>query len=350
MLQKRFSENYIMGKVIIMDLNVEKKLWCGAEVVSMQAGGYEAMILPSIGGNLLKLIDITKNIDILRNIEDLDTFEARPGTYGIPVLFPPNRIDRGKFSVEGKGYQFPINEPDKNNSLHGFLEDRPWVVTKMETKDNKAIVELTFDADENTDFYKYYPHHFVCINTYELSEQGMKQTMEVVNKSATRMPFAIGYHTAFNLEFNDKCKREDSLIRFSVKERIELTDRLLPTEKYLELDENEAKFRTDGQYPLYTAMDNHYNVQSIDKDGEDFHGLLIENREQNIRVVYEVGSEYKHWMIWNNEGLGNFVCVEPQTWMINSPNLSLPKEKTGYIILDPEQVWKEETKIFTEFI
>ena len=38
------------------------------------------------------------------------------------VLYPfVNRLDGGRYTYRGQSYQFAVNEPARNNSLHGLL-------------------------------------------------------------------------------------------------------------------------------------------------------------------------------------------------------------------------------------
>src|SRR6185436_18543598 len=44
-------------------------------------------------------------------------------------LFPfPNRLKDGKYSFEGKDYQFPINNASTGNAIHGYGKSRPMTV------------------------------------------------------------------------------------------------------------------------------------------------------------------------------------------------------------------------------
>src|SRR5690606_36179306 len=80
--------------------------------VWLQWGSYEAAVIPAVGANLIAFRDLEKKLTILREPagEEMDDFRAKPGVYGIPVLFPPNRYEDGKFSFNGVDYQLPVNE------------------------------------------------------------------------------------------------------------------------------------------------------------------------------------------------------------------------------------------------
>ena len=68
---------------------------------SVKAGGYEANILPEIGGNLISLKK--GDAELLHQYDTLESIAQKPTWYGLPVLFPPNRIEDGVFlpSMDG---------------------------------------------------------------------------------------------------------------------------------------------------------------------------------------------------------------------------------------------------------
>ena len=83
-------------------------------------------------------------------------------------------------------------------------------------------------------------------------------------------------------------------------------------------------------------MDDHYTVRYLEKDGKSFHGALIHRAHGT--VCYEVDPFYRHWMVWNCGQKGGFICLEPQNWRINAPNLveTLGKD-AGFDVLESGQ-------------
>lgn len=324
--------------------SIRKVLWDFAEVIEFSAGGYQATLIPSIGGNVIKL---TKgSINILNTPKSIEEYKKSVTKYGIPILFPPNRIDKGTFKLKGRTYQFPVNEVERNNSLHGFLQEANWKVANAEiVNDDMVRVIIEYKSSEDDAFFQYYPHFFTCTIEYILSSEGLKQNVTVTNNGKEIMPMAIGYHTAFDLNFTDGSTKDSTMLKCSIGEKIELSERALPTGELLSLNENEMKFRNEGESTHYENLDDHFTVKPIDIDGTEFHGAELIDINSGNKIVYEVGNEYKHWMIWNCNRNGKFVCIEPQTWRINAPNLDIPYEESGFIILDKDEKWSEIAKI-----
>ncbi|MFP4697366.1 MAG: aldose 1-epimerase [Eubacteriales bacterium] len=334
-------------------ISFEKENWNGLDCIHVQNGPYEGRIIPRVGGNLIELRHKDYDINILhkpstkRQCKDKKMHYA----YGMPVLFPPNRLDEGKFSFNDKLYKFPIRDRKNKNSLHGFLSRTKWEVTKQEIIDNKNIcVELTYKHNKKSRDFKSYPHNFVFKLTYKFTREGVYQEAYIKNMDNEPMPLLLGYHTTFNLLFHPRSKKERIRLRLSIGRRIELNERSLPIGMEAELKEHEAKMRDKkGYYPLYEALDHHYTANNIvkDKDNLNFHGAILEDTQQKIRIIYEVDQIYKYWMIWNNNKNGKYISIEPQTCKINAPNLISPK-KSGLIIIKPREEFQATSKIYCE--
>ena len=112
-------------------MKIEKISWHGLDAVLMETNVYEAILVPSIGANLVKLYNKSKQVDILRTPteDEIETFKSRPQIFGLPLLFPPNRIEDGTFTLKGKKYEFPITLPAQNNYHHGIIKSEAFTVT-----------------------------------------------------------------------------------------------------------------------------------------------------------------------------------------------------------------------------
>lgn len=81
--------------------------------------GIGARIL-TYGATLQSLIAPDRNghpADVVLGYDDLASYVDRPNFFGVTVGRYANRIAGGRFSLDGKTYQLPLN--DKSNSLHG---------------------------------------------------------------------------------------------------------------------------------------------------------------------------------------------------------------------------------------
>lgn len=187
-----------------------------------------------MGSNVISLVDKTTKVQLLREPETAESFHDTPTLYGIPILFPPNRISDGTFSFRGRTYHFDINEKDKHNHLHGFLYHEKWNVVTAKKTDEEVIVETEIDLSELPHVYKQFPHHAVVRMTYTIKENTLFKHATVMNKGKEAFPWGIGYHTTFVFP------AESSLFSLTADQQWELDERLLPTGKLMDVPYKEA--------------------------------------------------------------------------------------------------------------
>ena len=65
--------------------------WYGMDAVEFSKGDYTALLIPSMGANLVRLANTRLGIEILRTpkAEEVENFKVRPHVYGLPLLLPP---------------------------------------------------------------------------------------------------------------------------------------------------------------------------------------------------------------------------------------------------------------------
>ncbi len=88
-------------------------------VVLKGANGVSARIM-TLGATLQSFNAPDRNgkvADITLGYDDAASYVTNPNFWGQTVGRYANRIAGGKFSIDGKAYQLPLN--DKTNSLHG---------------------------------------------------------------------------------------------------------------------------------------------------------------------------------------------------------------------------------------
>ncbi|RED65545.1 aldose 1-epimerase [Cohnella lupini] len=314
--------------------------------ILLKHGAYSAILLPTIGGNLISFRDDDRDFRFIREPEGADwaSFVEKPMLHGIPVLFPPNRYDAGTFGFDGRRYHLPINEPRTNNHIHGFVYQSEWEVVGFGSTETESSVTVRLSFNEKHPGFQYFPHKVTLTHTFTLSADGLKQQFEAVNESPEAIPFMLGFHTTINAPFSSASSRNDIQCGIAIGERWELNDRQLPTGRALPLNEGESLLREGKGDPYFDSLDNHYTVFP---DAET-NSMTVYDRRVNVRFVYEAGEAYKHWMVYNAAANGKFICPEPQTGMVNAPNVELPTEQTGLIRLEPGQRWTGISRMYAE--
>lgn len=320
------------------DFQGEKAIW-------LKHGRFEAAVLPEIGGNLILFRDTEKGYHFLREPKEneMEDFKASPGIYGIPVLFPPNRFEDGKFLWEGKEYILPINEEAMGNHLHGYMHTLPWNVVHFSSDDYESKVVLTQKVSEGHLYKKYFPFEFTITLRYTLSDAGLQQQVTVKNEGKERMPNLLAFHTAINAPFVPESSASDYLVKITIGERQELNDRNLPTGHIQPLSHDEELMKGEGVSPYFAGMDNHYTATP--QNGRNM--MELTDTRTGDKLIYDVGTSYKHWMIWNNGACGQYFCPEPQMNLVNAPNIQgRDAEEIGLIGLAPGESWEETSRLY----
>jgi aldose 1-epimerase len=334
------------GLTVSIQTYAKESDYQGEAAILLGYGPYSAVMLPRIGGNLISFRDEVNNYAILREptAEEWPSFVQSPMIHGIPVLFPPNRYEDGEFTFNDKKYSFPINEPLTNNHLHGFVYNVPWDIVEYGCNDDKSWVSVRIRFDQDHPNFTYFPHAFTLTNTYTLNAQGLTQHFHAVNDGNEALPFMLGFHTAVNAPFAPGSTSEDLACLVTIGDRWEMTERMLPTDKFQPLNESEQLLKNGSGDPYAVDMDNHYTAAP--QNG--LNQMALTDNKAKKRLVYNAGLKYKQWMIWNNQSNGAYFCPEPQTNQVNAPNSSLPSEQNGLIALEPGQEWFETSTMFIE--
>lgn len=316
----------------------------GEKAIWIRFGQYEAALLPDIGGNLIAFRNVENGYQLLHEPteEEMTTFKESPVIHGIPFLFPPNRYEDGKFRWLGRTYQFPINEPSTGNHLHGFLHKAVWTVDDFGHSDLESHVTVSIQIDENHPVYEHFPHSFTVRLRYSLSADGLSQHLTIRNDGEELLPCLYAFHTAINAPFAPGSAAQDYKVKLTIGKRWELNERMLPTGKHIPLTVGEEQLRDDGIYPFFEALDNHYTV--LPQNGRN--RMELTDTRRGVTLVYDVGTSYKQWMIWNHFAIEGFFCPEPQVNLVNAPNVDLPADEIGLFGLAKGEFWEETARLY----
>lgn len=306
----------------------------GVKAYKLTADKYSCIVVPSIGGDVMRMRDEELKMEVFRYSDDatLERINEARVLWGLPTLYLPNRFDGGLLRTSDGEYHFPINEPKLNNYIHGWVQEREFDVVSVTAGGDTASIELCYMFDESDEMFEYMPVPFKLTYVYTLSARGLEQEITLQNLGDKMLPAILCTHTCISAPIVDGGKQETMLLSVPVAERCELGERSLPSERLLPLSDYDKKYR-DGEMPpvlhdidndMYTAAEN--NIL----DGEPFYGAVVTDTETGRRICNEVSREYKFWNMWNDKGVNGYFCPEPMTAMINSPNLSLPREVSGY--------------------
>ena len=302
-----------------------------SERISLTGGGYTAVIDTAHGADCVSLRCERFGARILRECEGE---RDNPYLYGMPILFPANRISGGAFEAEGRTYLFPVNEPKTGCHLHGTLHKSP--ATVVAQSESTLLCRISSP-------YPDFPHAFYVDIAYALSKDGLLQTVTVHNASDEAMPLLLAFHTTFALPFLDGGRAEDVTVLADVGAQIERNmENYLPTGRLLPEDGVTRAF-LDGTFsPVEHAISRHYYAKGEGR-------ILLTDERQGVRLVYENGEGYPFRLFYNG-GAKDFICLEPMTAMANAPNAPFDREATGFFLLSAHSDARYHSKIYLEAI
>ncbi len=124
----------------------------------------------------------------------------------------------------------------------------------------------------------------------------------MVNEGSEKMPCLLAFHTSVNAPFASGSRGKDYRLKLTVGERWELNERMLSTGKFQPLTDQELLKQGEGVYPFFESMDNHYTAAA--QNGRN--RMELTDLDRKITLVYDAGTSYKQWMIWNNGFLRHY--------------------------------------------
>lgn len=244
-----------------------------------------------------------------------------------PVLFPiVGKLKRGQTLINGKTFEM---------HQHGFARDMEFEpVTKLDNFHSYVLKSNKYTLAR-------YPFDFELYNTYIQEDNKLITIYKVINVGNNNMPFAIGGHPGFKIDYDD-LKRENYYLEFAEEEDkahfLYLVDGLVGTEyaknklienKYIQLDEH--------------TFDN----DALIIKGIQNKKISLKNARTRKTVLTMEYDGLPYLGIWSKPG-APFICLEPWTSTadrVNSRNVFV--QKNDLIVLDPGQSF--ECKFSVEF-
>ena len=112
------------------------------------------------------------------------------------------------------------------------------------------------------------------------------------------------------------------------------------TGKSLPGDSISAALRAGEFVPAETMISKHYKSAG---DG----AIELLDTEKRLKIVYVVDEQYG-WRLFYNGGHRDFICLEPQTCMVNCQNSELDRAETGFDFITPHACKKYVSQLRVE--
>jgi aldose 1-epimerase len=192
------------------------------------ASGMEVQIM-NYGGIITKILTPDKNgivEDVVLGFETLDEYIKENPFFGASVGRYGNRIAKGKFTLDGVGYQLPLN--NNGNSLHGGLkgfDKKVWqVISSGETAEGPKIVLKYISTDMEEGF----PGNLTVHLSYILTA---KNELSIEFSATTDKATVINLcnHSYFNLSGNGKQNVLAHTMQLNAPKLVAVDNLLIPT-------------------------------------------------------------------------------------------------------------------------
>lgn len=293
--------------------------WQNTPIYTMENDHLIVHLVPSIGNNIYRIWDKTKQREVLRVPYSPQQLLESPVHYGTPVLIPPNRITKGKFTFQNRVYQLEINHPTGNH-IHGLVKSAAWKVRETSENNEEQSITSILAFRDYPEIMSQYPHDLTLEMTVTLKGATLTQTLKATNNGSNDAPFGYGLHTWFNINGQP----EHWSLHLPVQGIWELNDVLVPTGQFLPLAELAPLVEPKG-----------LNLQGQDLDTVFFNGendarAILYNECEGIELRYTASEQFRHWVIFTRGVADQWICLEPYTWVTDAPNLALDPQVTGF--------------------
>lgn len=285
--------------------------------------GMQAIVVPSVGSNMVALRYGKEGAHILHEPTTLDDLSNDPTGYGYPILMPPNRVWAAQFALEGIVYRFPVNREDYH--IHGLVHSVEWdVVEHTCSEDGGAVLETVMDSSTQPTVQAVYPQHFRLTMRYVLRDGKVIVSTQCVNLSDAALPFGVGFHPYFCAPMTPQGTKEACYARLAADEQWELRN-CFPTGRRLEPS---ADCDLRQLRPVSTLrLDDLYGRVRDNK-------AVLEDRGSGLRLEVEADEAYPYWVVWTGRtAAAPYICFEPYSCVTNAPNLDMPHAETGLKLL-----------------
>jgi aldose 1-epimerase len=240
------------------------------------------------------------------------------------VLVPwPNRVEDGRWILQGAPQQLDLTEPQLGNALHGLLRDRPYSVAER-TGDSVTLAATVFPT-------RGYPFQLDTSVRYQLVDDGLRVTHSVTNVGDASAPVAIGTHPFFRL---GDVPTDELVLTVAAGTRFETDARLNPLGESA-VDGTEYDLRT-GRIVAELDLDDAFGAVTP-VDGVSRHRLTApDGRFVELWQEAEFGfvQVFTTRIFPKDGGLGTAIAVEPMTAPPNAFNTG-----QGLRWLAPGETW-----------
>lgn len=246
-----------------------------------------------------------KSTEVVKNLNPLSYKE----TYASAILFPfANRIKDGKYIYKNKRFQLSINEPQRNNAIHGLLYNKVFEIEEKTLNINEAKLVLAYNETKTS---LGFPYSYKVQLEYILTDNNLSLTAHFTNTSDCSFPFTYGWHPYFYSENLSK-----STLHFNSTQRVVFNDQMIFKE--LQNLKKEESFSIENK-----VLDNCYKLND--------NKVLFTTPKYQLEI--STTSKENYLQIYTPQ-IDNFIAIEPVSGVSDSFNNNISLKE-----LNPQETY-----------
>ena len=236
------------------------------------------------------------------------------------VLIPwPNRLQNGSYEFDGRRHQLPLNEPERNNAIHGLVRWAAWRAVARQP--HQVLMEHMLHPQPG------YPFSLRLGIEYTLSASGLCVRTTATNVGAVPCPYGCGAHPYLTLGTGTI---DRLILRAPARMILRSDERGIPIGRET-VEGTEYNFRQPQ--PIGTTTLDHA-FTDLDRDANGVALVTLQDPDQGTRVSLWVDKNYPYLMVFSGDPLPDVqrrsLAVEPMT---SPPNAF--RTGAGLIRLEP---------------
>ncbi|KAB7882998.1 aldose 1-epimerase family protein [Poseidonibacter ostreae] len=270
-----------------------------------------------------------KSLKKLQNdIEYLWQGDAKFWNRTSPVLFPiVGKLLDDEYFYKNKSYKM---------SQHGFARDKEFVLVEQGENYLKFLLQSDLDS------LKVYPFVYQLFISYEIKENEVKISYQVVNKSDEKMYFSIGAHPAFNWPLEKETEdKNDYYFEFENLDE----DKNLKAFPLLNNGISSEKIDIELDKKRFNISKDSFKKDALIFKNESINSVKLKNYK-NDKFIEVCFNGFSYLGLWSKPSGAPFVCIEPWYGIADFINHNKNiEEKEGINILEKNAVFSSFYKI-----
>lgn len=239
-------------------------------------------------------------------VESYPEGEIAPGAAGITLAPFANRIDGGRWELDGHAQQLDITEVPRNNAIHGLLRNTGYHA--LESSDSQVLLEAIIHPQHG---YPFLVRHHV---RYSLAADGsLRVAQTLINDSTAPAPFVLGAHPYFTL---GDVPAEQLTLTVQAATYLSANERMIPTGR----EAVSGRFDLRHGKPVPESLMDTAFTDLLTDDGVGRHTLSAPDG-RSVSLWHDGSVKYVHVYVTEVfPGRSLAVAMEPMTGPANAFN------------------------------